>query len=96
MSQLIQHDKSDLAVGESSRDGDFDARLVKVFAKTANLNTVVPHTLGRIPRQIQIVWKDGFLDLKVCRDAQGQPMVDKEKVVLQYSAANVTALIRFA
>ncbi len=93
---IIQHSKSNIAIDHPERDGDFDARLVKVFVRTANLNTIVPHKLGRIPRQIQIVWKDGFLDYKVALDPKGQPMVDEEKAVLQFSAANVTALIRFA
>ena len=93
---IIQHDKSNLQIGESVRDGDFDARLVKVYIKDANLNTVIEHKLGRIPRHIDLTWKDGFLDFAVCLDATGSPMIDTEKVVLKFSAANVTAVIRFA
>lgn len=79
-----------------SRDGDIDAILVKVYVSTANQDTVIPHKLNRIPRQISLAWKDGFLDYKVSKDSKGQPMVDKEKAVLQFSAANVAVIIRFA
>jgi hypothetical protein len=96
MAQLTQHEKSDLQVGQSSRDGDLDARLVKVYVATANQDTVVPHGLGRIPRHIELTWKDGFLDYKVSKDSKGRPMVDKEKIVIQFSAASITAVIRFA
>lgn len=93
---IIQHDRHDIEVGKSQRDGDHDARLLKVYVATANQDVTLPHLLGRIPRHIQITWKDGFLDFKVSKDAQGRPVVDNEKVVLQFSAANVTAVIRFA
>lgn len=93
---IIQHDKRDLPFDSPTRDGDFDAKLIKVRVASANLDTVVPHKLGRVPRQIAITWKDGFLDYKVSRDASGVPMLDDEKAVLQFSAANVTAVLRFA
>jgi hypothetical protein len=93
---IIQHDKRELPFDLPSRDGDHDAKLIKVRVASANLDTVIPHKLGRVPRQIAIVWKDGFLDFKVSRDASAAVMVDDEKAVLQFSAANVTAVLRFA
>lgn len=93
---IIQHNKTDLQIDASARDGDFDARLVRVYVKTANLDTVIWHKSGRVPRQIEIVWKDGFLDYKVSLDSKGRPMVDDEKAVLQFSAASVNAVLRFA
>lgn len=96
MAQPIKHAIIDPAVDEIVRDGDHDAILTKVYVKTANLDTVVPHRMGRVPRQIQIVWKDGLCDFKVSKDSKGQPMQDTEKVVLQFSLANTTLLIRMA
>lgn len=93
---IIQHDKRDLPFDLPTRDGDHDATLVKVRVAAANTDTVIPHKTGRIPRQIAIVWKDGYLDFKVALDTFGIPMLDAEKAVLQFSTANVTAVLSFA
>jgi hypothetical protein len=93
---IIQQNKANIPTDQSVRDGDLDARLAKIYVKVANQNTVIWHKSGRVPRQIELVWKDGFLDFKVALDSKGQPMVDEEKAVLQFSAANVTTVIRFA
>lgn len=93
---VIQHNKSTLIPGQSERDGDHDARKVRLYVTVANQNTTIQHRLGRTPRHIDCTWKDGFLDWKVSLDPQGVPMVDKDKIVMQFSAARVNAEFRFA
>lgn len=92
----MKHAQTDLAIGQVLRDGDFDANLVKVYVKDPETNITVTHRLGRVPRQIQIVWKDEYCDFKVAKDPKGQPMADTEKVTLNFFATNVTLTLRMA
>jgi hypothetical protein len=92
----VKHAQVDVQTGQVIRDGDFDAILTRIYVKDPEANIAVTHKLGRVPRQIQIVWKDEYCDFKVAKDAKGQPMADAEKVVLNFFATNVTLTIRMA
>lgn len=93
---MIKHAQVSPHVDQVIRDGDFDAILTRVYVKNPETNIAVTHKLGRVPRQIEIVWKDEYCDFKVAKDAKGQPMADAEKVVLNFFATNVTLTIRMA
>jgi hypothetical protein len=92
----MKHFHGDLWVGQVAKDGDFDAMLTRVYVKDPENNIVVEHRLGRVPNQIQIVWKDEYCDFKVAKDPKGRPMADAEKVVLNFFATNVTLTLRMA
>jgi hypothetical protein len=93
---MVKHAQTDAVVGRIIRDGDFDAILTKIYVKDPETNITIEHRLGRVPRQIQIVWKDEYCDFKVAKDSKGQPMADSEKVTLNFFATNVTLTLRMA
>jgi hypothetical protein len=92
----VAHAKQDVHVEEFIKDGDFDAYLTKFVITQPELNYVFRHRLGRVVRQIALVWTDEFLEWKVAKDAQGQPMSDKEKIVLNFNETRATIVLRFA
>lgn len=92
----IKHAQVDIHVDGVMRDGDFDAILTKKFIIQPETDYVIWHKLGRKPRRYRIEWKDCFCDFYVVRDAQGNPMEDSEKSVLNFSEANATLLLWIA
>ena len=92
----IKHAQISVNVDDVIRDGDFDAVLVSKVTAQAYTDFVVWHRLGRVPRQISIVWKDRHCDWKVAKDAMGAPMQDKEKIVLNFTESGTTMTLRIA
>jgi hypothetical protein len=92
----IKHAQINILVDQVVRDGDLDAILTRKVIALPDADYVIWHRLGRIPRQINIVWKDQHCDWKVAKDSQGRPMEDAEKVVLNFSEANTTMTLRIA
>ncbi|HLP41573.1 MAG TPA: hypothetical protein VK465_08715 [Fibrobacteria bacterium] len=92
----MKHAQIDVLADATIPDGDHDAILTRKVIALPETDYVIHHKLGRVPRQIQIVWKDQFCDFKVARDATGRPMMDSEKVVLNFSEANTTMTLRIA
>lgn len=79
----------DLKYNKPTKDGKYDAILLKYFVKEAEETKEVYHTLGRIPRKVDIVWSDNPIE---------RPQVDyldTQKAILVFFESDTNIILRF-
>ncbi|MEO7778513.1 MAG: hypothetical protein ABIY63_13355 [Fibrobacteria bacterium] len=93
---IIHSNRADVANNQFEKDGDFDAVITKFTVPRLDSNYTFWHRLGRVARQVSIVWADDFVEWKVAKGPDGQPMSDRDKIVLNFNETGVTIVLRFA
>jgi hypothetical protein len=88
--------RADVEYNDFEKDGDYDAVLTKFAVVRPDINYTFWHRLGRVVRQVAVVWTDGFVDWKVAKDPDGKPLSDREKIVLNFNESGITVVLRFA
>ncbi len=92
----MQSLRADLDYNAPQKDGDFDAVLIKFAVVRPDINYTFWHRLGRVVRQVSIVWADGYVEWKVSKGADNKPLSDREKIVLSFNESGATVVLRFS
>lgn len=83
----LQHNDQEPNEGEFQRDGDHDAFETTFTIPVADRPYTFRNPLGRLVRRVEIVWKEAACDWATALDAKNQPLSDREKIVLKFTAA---------
>lgn len=92
---LIRHSQKILNINDVERDGDHDAISMVIFQKEPPGEEVsIFHPLKRIPKGVQIYYKNAPCDWWWAEDSDRQPKRDEDKINLKFTAQNVILGLR--
>ncbi len=93
---LIQQNIDDIPYDTPTRDGEFDAMLVKTFVEAAEETKEIPHKLGRIPQRVELIWSDVVIDNPQSDMIDGEILNNSEVAYLTFFESNVNVILRFS
>jgi hypothetical protein len=86
---------SELELGRIYQDATGSYALTRLFVKAAaGTDVVIPHNLGRVPKQAYVVSSEGKAIACYSKVVNGAVVKDTKKITLQFSDTNAICTVR--